>query len=99
VGNISTGLLAGWNAANYLLGKPLIEMPPETIIGSLCNYITHADAKDFQPMKANFGILPELNQKIKGKRERAAAFAERSKSEVRLFQISHPELYNKGYCA
>jgi folate-dependent tRNA-U54 methylase TrmFO/GidA len=50
-------------------------------------------------MKANFGILPELNQKIKGKRERAAAFAERSKSEVRLFQISHPELYNKGYCA
>jgi methylenetetrahydrofolate--tRNA-(uracil-5-)-methyltransferase len=86
MGNIATGLLAGWNAANYLLGKPLIHMPPETIIGSLCNYITHADAKDFQPMKANFGILPELEVPKKGKRERGAAFAERSKSALQGFQ-------------
>jgi methylenetetrahydrofolate--tRNA-(uracil-5-)-methyltransferase len=86
VGNIATGLLAGWNAVNYLLGKPLIEMPPETIIGSLCNYITHADAKDFQPMKANFGILPELEQRLKGKRERATALAERSRFEMWKFQ-------------
>jgi methylenetetrahydrofolate--tRNA-(uracil-5-)-methyltransferase len=94
VGNIATGLLAGWNAANYLLGEPLIEMPPETIIGSLCHYITHADAKDFQPMKANFGILPELTESIKGKRERAAAFAERSKTEMRKFHDLHPEINN-----
>jgi methylenetetrahydrofolate--tRNA-(uracil-5-)-methyltransferase len=99
VGNIATGLLAGLNAANYLLGEPLIEMPPMTIIGSLCNYITHADAKDFQPMKANFGILPELEVSRKGKRERATAFAERSKSELRIFQNSHPEMISKMICA
>jgi methylenetetrahydrofolate--tRNA-(uracil-5-)-methyltransferase len=85
VGNIATGLLAGWNAANLLLGKTLIEMPSGTIIGALCNYITHADAKDFQPMKANFGILPYLSPDIKGKRKRAFAFAERSRSELRTF--------------
>ena len=89
VGNIATGLLAGWNAANYIKGTALIEMPANTIIGALCYYITHAEAKDFQPMKANFGILPELEEKVKGKRERAAKFAERSRAEVRLFQNTH----------
>lgn len=85
VGNIATGLLAGWNAANLLSGKPLIEFPPATMIGALCQYITHADARDFQPMKANLGLLPELHTKIKGKRMRATAFAERSKTELELF--------------
>ncbi len=82
VGNIATGLLAGWNAANYLMGSPQIEMPHGTVLGALCQYITHAQAKDFQPMKANFGILPELERKIKGRRPRAEAYAERSKSEI-----------------
>jgi methylenetetrahydrofolate--tRNA-(uracil-5-)-methyltransferase len=99
VGNIATGLLAGWNAANYLLREPLIEMPLETLIGALCNYITHADAKDFQPMKANFGILPELEGKIKGKRERATAFAKRSRSAISIFQKSYVKTINKANCA
>lgn len=98
-GNIATGLLAGWNAANFLLGKPLIEMPPGTILGALCNYITHADAKDFQPMKANFGILPELAEKIKGKRIRARAFAERSKAELDLLMEVTAGDYITGSCA
>lgn len=87
-GNIATGLLAGWNAANYIMGKSLNHIPPETMIGSLCNYITHAAAKDFQPMKANFGILPELDVSRKGKRERAAAFSDRSKSALKIFKNS-----------
>jgi methylenetetrahydrofolate--tRNA-(uracil-5-)-methyltransferase len=99
VGNIATGLLAGWNAANYLLGDPLVVLPPETIIGALCNYITHADVKDFQPMKANFGILPELDGKIKGKRERAAAFTERSKFALRTFRDSYPKMNYLVDCA
>jgi methylenetetrahydrofolate--tRNA-(uracil-5-)-methyltransferase len=99
VGNIATGLMAGWNAANILRGKPLIEMPPGTIIGSLCRYITHADAKDFQPMKANFGILPELDVKIKGRRARAAGFAARSKSELQEFLMKRFEKNEIGYCA
>jgi methylenetetrahydrofolate--tRNA-(uracil-5-)-methyltransferase len=85
VGNIATGLLAGWNAANRICGAPLIEMPPGTLLGALCHYITHASAQDFQPMKANLGLLPDLETTIKGKRMRAAAFAERSSTELRVF--------------
>ncbi len=85
VGNIATGLLAGWNAARLLSGKPLIEMPSGTILGALCNYITHANAKDFQPMKANLGILPPLECEIIGRRIRAAAYAERSKADLQTF--------------
>ena len=39
--------------------EPII-LPPTTMLGALCHYVTHADLKDFQPMKANFGILPAL---------------------------------------
>jgi len=85
VGNIATGYLAGWNAANLLSGKPLIEMPSGTMTGALCHYITHAEARDFQPMKANLGILPELEEHIKGRRLRAAALAERSRREMTTF--------------
>ena len=85
VGNIAAGLLAGVNAARFVLGQSFLEMPPSTMIGALCNYITHADAKDFQPMKANLGILPDLDKEIKGKRMRAAAYAQRSKADLQTF--------------
>jgi len=81
MGNIATGLLAGRNASRWLAGQPLLELPPETMLGALCHYVTHADMKDFQPMKANFGILPPLDytgKKKLGKRERGQAYAERS---------------------
>jgi methylenetetrahydrofolate--tRNA-(uracil-5-)-methyltransferase len=97
VGNIATGWLAGLNAANKILGDPLVEMPGGTILGALCHYVTHAQAKDFQPMKANFGILPELEGKIRGKRLRAAAFARRSEEELKVFLQAHPEI--KTQCA
>ncbi|HNO86070.1 MAG TPA: methylenetetrahydrofolate--tRNA-(uracil(54)-C(5))-methyltransferase (FADH(2)-oxidizing) TrmFO [Anaerolineales bacterium] len=79
MGNIATGLLAGLNAAQLLQGKPPVTLPPETMLGALCHYITHADLKDFQPMKANFGILPplELEKRI-GKRERGQRYADRA---------------------
>ncbi len=85
MGNIASGYLAGLNAANLLSGKPLVEMPPGTMIGALATYISHAEARDFQPMKANFGILPELNEEIKGRRARAAAFAQRSRLQLREY--------------
>ena len=84
-GNIATGLLAGLNAANLLMGKPLIELPQNTMIGALCHYITHADAKDFQPMKANLGILPSMDIEIKGRKIRATAYADRSESSMKAF--------------
>ena len=79
MGNIATGLLAGVNAAHLLGGKPLLTLPQETMLGALCHYITHADLKDFQPMKANFGILPPLTlEKRIGKRERGQVYANRA---------------------
>ena len=79
MGNIATGLLAGINSARLLTGKSLLTLPQETMLGALCYYVTHASLKDFQPMKANFGILPELNLEKKiGKREKGQAYAERA---------------------
>jgi methylenetetrahydrofolate--tRNA-(uracil-5-)-methyltransferase len=79
MGNIATGLLAGINAARLLTGEKPLTLPRETMLGALCHYITHADLKDFQPMKANFGILPELAlEKRTGKRERGQLYADRA---------------------
>jgi len=87
-GNIATGLLAGWNAARYLNGKAPVELPKVTMLGALCHYITHASPENFQPMKANFGILPPLEVIMGGrrnKRQRMAAYAKRSIKEITSF--------------
>ncbi|UYN91252.1 MAG: methylenetetrahydrofolate--tRNA-(uracil(54)-C(5))-methyltransferase (FADH(2)-oxidizing) TrmFO [Anaerolineales bacterium] len=79
VGNIATGLLAGLNAARLHAGQPLLQLPPTTMLGALCHYVTHADEADFQPMKANYGIMPplELTGRM-GRRDRAKAYSERA---------------------
>jgi methylenetetrahydrofolate--tRNA-(uracil-5-)-methyltransferase len=79
VGNIATGLLAGWNAARILDGKEPLILPQATMLGALCHYITHASAADFQPMKANFGLLPELDDPgLRGKRQRGQVHSQRA---------------------
>jgi methylenetetrahydrofolate--tRNA-(uracil-5-)-methyltransferase len=72
LGNIGTGLLAGINAANYLQGVGLLHLPASTMLGALVNYITQCPLKDFQPMKANFGILPALDAQFRTRLERTA---------------------------
>jgi methylenetetrahydrofolate--tRNA-(uracil-5-)-methyltransferase len=89
LGNIATGLLAGTNAARFLLGRPPLVPPGESMLGALCHYITHADLKDFQPMKANFGILPPLEVPQRtDKRQRARLYAERSSAAMEAFHVS-----------
>jgi methylenetetrahydrofolate--tRNA-(uracil-5-)-methyltransferase len=79
MGNIATGLLAGINASRLFQYEEPIILPETTMLGALCHYVTHADLKDFQPMKANFGILPPLETTERtGKRERGKAYAERA---------------------
>ena len=85
IGNAASGLLAGMNAARKLKQQTLLTLPIETMLGSLMHYITHAEMKDFQPMKANFGILPPLEQVIKGKKLRAAAYADRALQRMDCF--------------
>ncbi len=89
VGNIATGLLAGVNAARLLNGEEPLVLPRETMLGALCHYVTHADLKNFQPMKANFGILPEMVFPPKtGKRERGQMYAERAAKTLAEFLAS-----------
>ena len=84
MGNIATGLLAGINATRLLKAEPLLTLPADTMLGALCHYVTHADLKDFQPMKANFGILPELSlDKKLAKRERGQLYAQRAEMSLR----------------
>ena len=74
----ASGIVAGINAANEILGTAPLILPQFSMIGALICYITDESVFDFQPMGANFGILPSLKTKIKDKRERYSAFAERS---------------------
>jgi methylenetetrahydrofolate--tRNA-(uracil-5-)-methyltransferase len=77
-GNIATGMLAGWNAARVLRGQEPLTLPLETMLGALCHYITHASPADFQPMKANFSLLPPLDNPPKSKKYRHVALVERA---------------------
>lgn len=77
VESISSGMVAGINAANKILGKPKLVFPQETMIGRLANYIS-TENKKFQPMNANFGIMPELPEKVKDKKLKYEKLAERA---------------------
>ena len=78
VESIASGFVAGINACKSILNEEKIMFPNETVIGALANYISLAENKNFQPMNANFGILPVLSDKIKDKKERYKKMAERS---------------------
>ncbi len=82
LGNIASGWLAGQNVHRYLTGQPLLQLPETTMLGALCRYITEAEPKHFQPMKANFGLMPPLEGKVRGKRKRMEAHAARAQSSL-----------------
>lgn len=58
--SIATGLLAGLNMAKYLKNEPLIELPQETMLGSLCKYISSSELKHFQPMNSNWAVVAPI---------------------------------------
>jgi methylenetetrahydrofolate--tRNA-(uracil-5-)-methyltransferase len=78
VGSTAMGWVAGVNAARLLSGLPPVVLPSETMLGALCQYVTSAEEKGFQPMKANFGLMPPLVPPVRHKRERYRAYAERA---------------------
>ncbi len=79
-GNIATGLLAGINAARLIKGESPLTLPLETMVGRLIHYVTHAEEKIFQPMKANYGLFLDQNdiQIRKNKKLRNLSIAETS---------------------
>jgi methylenetetrahydrofolate--tRNA-(uracil-5-)-methyltransferase len=78
VGSSGTGLLAGINAARYLAEKPPVVLPDVTMLGALVSYICNAEPGFFQPMKANFGLMPPLDQPARQKRQRYEAYSTRA---------------------
>lgn len=85
VGSAMSGLVAGINASRHLEGKPALVFPQTSMIGALLNYISHAESSDFQPMKANFGLLPPLEKRVRRKRDRYQAYARRALSDLDAF--------------
>ena len=89
--NIASGLLAGLNAVRVSRSQPPMILPETTMLGALTHYVSHADIKDFQPMKSNFGILPPLDAaEHMGKRERAAAYASRALVDLETYLAGIP---------
>ncbi len=74
----SSGLIAGINASLRFLGKEPVTLPGYTMIGSLSRYISDETVTKFQPMGANLGILPDLQDRPRDKKERAKAYSDRS---------------------
>ena len=76
VESASSGLVAGINAARLVMGKEPVVFPEATAHGALCHYITTADAKKFQPMNVNFGLMPKPAERIRDKKLKKQKIAE-----------------------
>jgi len=100
VGNIVTGIVAAINLSRQLRGEQPWIPVQTSMLGALCHYVTRADPKHFQPMKANFGIMPELDVRLRGKMERKQAYSERAIADLQadiaalnddfLLNVTHP---------
>ncbi|MED5016879.1 FADH(2)-oxidizing methylenetetrahydrofolate--tRNA-(uracil(54)-C(5))-methyltransferase TrmFO [Paenibacillus chibensis] len=85
VESAASGLIAGINAARKAKGEELVVLPETSTIGSMAHYVTNADPAHFQPMNANFGLLPSLEKKIRNKKEKNEALANRALASINEF--------------
>lgn len=88
VESAASGLYAGINAALIAQGKEPVIFPEETMMGAMAHYITHASPKHFQPINANFGIIPHLEKRIREKRERNLALSQRALTVLEEFKTT-----------
>ncbi|MGG1598446.1 MULTISPECIES: FADH(2)-oxidizing methylenetetrahydrofolate--tRNA-(uracil(54)-C(5))-methyltransferase TrmFO [Paenibacillus] len=93
VESAASGLIAGLNAARYAKGLECLVPPPDTALGSMAQYITTADFKHFQPMNANFGLFPPLEEKIKNKKLKNEKIALRAIEKIQNFSQN---IYNSA---
>lgn len=90
------GWVAGTNAARIALGQEAIALPPTTMIGALTHFISNAEPKHFQPMPPNFGIIPELPQRIRNKRERYGKYRDRAFADLEAWVNQHNIAYQNA---
>lgn len=81
----ASGLLAGLNTAAELLDADPVVLPRTTALGALMTYATDPETCDYQPMHVNFGVVPPLESRVRGKRERYAAYAARATSDLQAY--------------
>ena len=74
----ASGLMAGMNALRRFGGRETVILPDTTMIGALSHYISESTSKDFQPMGANFGVLPPVEPHIRDKKQRYSALSSRA---------------------
>ncbi len=77
--------MCGINLARALRNETPVVPPPETMLGALMRYVAEADARRFQPMNANFGLLPPLDRPVRDKRRKRALLADRALARMRSF--------------
>lgn len=85
VESAASGLIAGLNAGRMAKGQECVVLPAETTLGSMAQYITAAESKHFQPMNANFGLLPALPERIRNKKEKYELLANRALESIQNF--------------
>ena len=81
----SSGILAGINMARQINGKETLVLPETSMIGALQRYISDESVKNFQPMGANFGVLPPIEPKIRDKQQRYAALSQRGLEDMKQY--------------
>ena len=81
----SSGIMAGLNMVRRLQGKETLVLPETSMIGALSRYISDESVKNFQPMGANFGVLPPIEPKIRDKQERYAALSQRGLDDLKEY--------------
>lgn len=81
----SSGLLAGQNAFRLAQSLPLVTPPETTMTGALARWVQFGGESDYQPMGANFGIMPPVEPHIRDKTARYAAIAQRALNDLKTF--------------
>lgn len=94
----ASGIIAGVNACRRIVDKPSLILPRETMIGSLTAYISDPTVTKFQPMGANFGLLPELENRPRDKKERGAAYSKRALDAIDKYLKENFEDEYEDYC-
>lgn len=89
VESAASGLVAGLNAWKRLQGLEGLVFPENTALGGLARHLAGSPSQDFQPMNINFGLLPPLNERIKGKREKNARISDRALAELTVFCLEN----------
>ncbi len=92
---VASGLFAALNTYADLRAVPPARLPRESVLGALFDYATDPETTSYQPMHVNFGLVPPLPERVRGKRERYAAYAQRALAATEAWRDSRPDLFEE----